>query len=103
MNIIVRNANDHGSRPPLQTWSETYVPEGYAWCPDEFTDIFYSTNPAGFVNIEIENDTVVVMTVNKEAYDAYVATHPTTDPKTDESDISVADMATAIREGVNEV
>lgn len=64
----------------MQTWSAKTLPEGYAWCPDEFYSVFYSTTPAGFVNITIEGDTVTAMEVNHAAYDAYVAANPPYEP-----------------------
>ena len=76
MYIIKINANADGSRPPLQTWNNPKPPNGYAVCPDEFYEAFYSTTPAGFVNITIENDTVTEMTVNQEALEAYLASIP---------------------------
>lgn len=65
-----------GSRSPLQTWEFPILPDGYAWCPDAFYDVFYSTDPAGFVEIEVTGDTVTAMTVNQAALDAYIAAHP---------------------------
>jgi hypothetical protein len=76
MYIIRIKANANGSRPALQTWSRETPPEGYAVCPDEFFSVFYSTEPAGFVNITVENDVVTVMAVNEEALDAYIASLP---------------------------
>ena len=76
MYIIRIKANANGSRPALQTWSRETPPEGYAGCPDEFYAVFYSTEPAGFVNITVENDVVTAMAVNEEALDAYIASHP---------------------------
>ena len=75
MYIIEKNANEYGGRAPLQTW-DWDLPEGYAWCPDEFYGVFYSTTPAGFVNIEVTGDTVTAMTVNQAALDAYIAANP---------------------------
>lgn len=76
MKIIRVKANDNGSRPPLQDWGLSTLPEGYAWCPDEMVEVFYNTSPAGFVNIAVENDTVIEITVNQEALDAYIASLP---------------------------
>lgn len=76
MYIIKRNAYENGIRPPLQTWSKPTPPEGYAFCPEEFFGVFYSTTPAGFVNITVENDVVTAMEVNQEALDAYIASLP---------------------------
>ena len=72
MYIILKEAYENGARPPLQSWSDVNPPEGYALCPNEFVDIFYSTNPAGFVNIQIEHNIVRAMEVNQEALDAYI-------------------------------
>lgn len=76
MKIILTEAYENGARPALQDWSGEKLPGGYAWCPNEFVGIFYSTDPAGFVNITVENDTVTAMSVNQAAYDAYVASLP---------------------------
>ena len=76
MKIIKVIANENGSRPPLQTWNSETLPKDYAWCPKEFEDVFYSTTPAGFVNITVEGDKVVGMTVNEEALDKYIAENP---------------------------
>ena len=76
MKIIRIAPNVNGARPPLQDWGYPELPNGFAWCPDEFVSIFYSTSPAGFVNIEIDNDIVVYMSVNEEALAEYVAGLP---------------------------
>lgn len=76
MYIIKIKANENGSRPPIQTWNKPALPDGYTICPDEFYGVFYSTTPAGFVNIAVENDTVIEMTVNEEALEAYIASIP---------------------------
>lgn len=95
MKIIKLIANESGSRPALQDWDFPTLPEGYAWCPDELTKIFYSTSPSGFVNITVENDTVTEMTINQEALDAYIAEHPVqpeVDPKPTTLDILEAQV-----------
>lgn len=80
MYIIKKIANTDGSRPPIQSWNHEVLPNGYAVCPDEFIDVFYSTDPAGFVNIAVENDVVTSMEVNQEALDAYLASLPEPEP-----------------------
>ena len=77
MKIIRLEANPSGSRPPIQDWSGTSLPEGYAYCPENFVELFYSTTPAGFVNIEVTDGTVSNMTINQEALDEYIASLPT--------------------------
>lgn len=80
MFIIKIDANANGSRPPMQSWNSATAPEGFALATDAQKDVFYSTTPAGFVNITVkeENGTKVIDTieVNQEARDAYKATLP---------------------------
>lgn len=80
MFIIRIEANPNGSRPPMQSWNSVTAPEGFALATDAQKDVFYSTTPAGFVNITVkeENGAKVVDTieVNQEALDAYKATLP---------------------------
>ena len=77
MKIIRLEANPSGSRPPIQDWNGQELPEGYAYCPENFVELFYSTTPAGFVDIEVTDGTVSNMTINQEALDAYIASLPT--------------------------
>ena len=80
MFIIRIEPNANGSRPPLQAWNSKTLPEGYAYMTDAQKDIFYSTTPAGFVKITIEEQNgvkhVSSIEVNQEALDAYKATLP---------------------------
>lgn len=76
MKIIKITPFENGSRPALQNWNHKTLPEGYAWCPDEFALVFYSTSPAGFVNIDIKNNIVVSMSLNSKALAEYVASLP---------------------------
>jgi len=80
MTIIRIQAEESGGRPGLQQWNAAEAPEGYALCPEEFHSVFYSTSPAGFVNITVEDGTVTEMVVNREALSAYVAEHPESEP-----------------------
>ena len=80
MFIIRIEANVNGSRPPLQSWNGATPPEGFALATDAQKDVFYSTIPAGFVNITVkeENGARIVDTieVNQESLDAFKATLP---------------------------
>lgn len=80
MYIIKKTANENGSRPPLQIWTKQSMPNGYAICPDEFYDIFYSTTPAGFVNITVDGDVVTSMEINQEALSEYIANNHNVEP-----------------------
>lgn len=71
MKIIRITSNANGSRPPLQDWQNPELPSGFAWCPDEFVDVFYSTSPAGFVNLSVKNESVVDMSINETALNEY--------------------------------
>lgn len=81
MKIILIEPYENGARPPLQDWNGKTLPDGYAWCPDSFIGVFYSTDPAGFVDITVANDTVTAMTVNQAALDAYLASLPEEEPE----------------------
>ena len=74
MNIIQINANENGGRPPMQSWHGE-PPAGYALVPDTLdTSAFYDC--MGFVTLELDGDTVIAMTGNQEALDAYKASLP---------------------------
>lgn len=105
MKIIKITANENGSRPAPQEWRRDSLPSGYAWCPDEFVSVFYSTSPAGFVDIKVEADNVTEMTVNGVALAEYIATHPEPEPKPDpEPEETIYDeLAAAYIEGVNSI
>jgi hypothetical protein len=79
----------------LQDWWEKELPEGYAWCPEEFEATFYAEKPAGFVHIVVDDGVVTAMTQNDEARAAYVAAHPTK-PKTAGAD-EVLDALLGVR------
>lgn len=76
MYIIKLETDEYGARQALLSWAHSTAPDGFAFCPDEFFGVFYSTTPAGFVNITVEGDTVTAMTVNQAALDAYIAANP---------------------------
>ena len=80
MFIIRIEANANGSRPPMQSWNSDIAPEGFALVTDAQKDVFYSTTPAGFVNITVKEENgakiVDMIEVNQEVLDAYKATLP---------------------------
>ena len=100
MKIIKITPHQNGSRPALQEWTGKILPKGYTWCPEEFVSVFYSTSPAGFVNIEVEGDTVIAMTVNEDALAEYVAGLPEPTEPT-EREPSTAEVLNALL-GVSE-
>ena len=105
MYLIKKITNTDGSCPPIQTWKKDAPPVGYAVCPEEFHAVFYSTSPAGFVNITVENDVVTSMEVNQEALDAYLASlpgpEPTPEPDDGDEPVTWNELAEAYKEGVN--
>ena len=94
MYIIQIQPSPSGSRPPLQFWSSETPPEGYAFLTDEQKDVFYSTIPAGFVNITVEEREgakyVNTIAVNQEALDAFKATLP--DPADSAKSVKIAEI-----------
>ena len=97
MFIIQIEANPSGSRPPLQSWNSATLPDGYAFLTDEQKDIFYSTTPAGFVNITVEEQEgikyVSSIEVNQDALDAFKATLP--DPADSAKSSKIAEIKQA--------
>lgn len=74
MLIIRIQANENGSRPPIQEWPMRSIPDGYAAIPAAVcTDVFYKSN--GFVNLDVSDadgwSVVVAMTKNTEAWEAW--------------------------------
>lgn len=71
--------------PPIQTWNGPAAPDGWAAFPEEFYDIFYPPDKqaAGFVDITVEDGVVTACTWNEEAYQAYIASLPESEPETD--------------------
>lgn len=69
---------------------------------EEFAEVFYSTRPAGFVHITVEENEVIACTINQEALDAWIAAHPDEPEPAEEPDMW-DEMAAAIAEGVNAV
>lgn len=82
---IIRNKQDeHGRYTTFQTWNGDTIPDNCFMCPGSFKDIFFSTNPGGFVDITVDKDNVITnMTVNTEAYNAYLASLPELEPEPD--------------------
>lgn len=106
MYIITINTQENGGRPALQTWDELIPPEGYALCPEEYYAVFYSTSPAGFVNIKVEDGVVTAMEVNQEALDLYIAENPIVEksPTQAKTDVAIVydEMAEAYLNGVQD-
>lgn len=72
--IIQREANEFGSRSN-QTWSGLFPPDGYVWVTEE--DIMNIYVPfMGFVDLEVDGDTVIKMTGNQELLDKWKNEHP---------------------------
>ena len=77
MFIIKITPDANGSRPPLQSWNKPAPPDGYALIDDERAKVFYSTSPAGFVNLTVSEDGIVIgIEINKDALAAYQTTLP---------------------------
>lgn len=92
---------ESGCRPPVQLWNLDTPPEGYAMCTQDQSDVFYSTNPGGFVDIttkENEDGILVVDTikVNEKALEAYKDTLP--DPLPGAKDSQIQNIKQACEE-----
>lgn len=118
--IIKLEPSATGSRPPIQSWSGTSIPEGYIEVP-EGVDTSAIQDYMGFVDLTLDEDGALTsITGNEERYRAYLASlppEPEPEPtmedrvsvlETDKADrTEVQDvwdsMATAYTEGVNMV
>lgn len=64
--------------PPILSWDNPTLPDGWAQFPEDFYDVFYPPGKllAGFVDITVEDGVVTACTWNEEAYQAYLEEHP---------------------------
>ena len=76
--IIPIAANEDGGRSNMQTWNGATPPDGYLWCDEQYVDTYCQAK--GFVNLEVDGDTVTNMTVNQAAIDKWNAEHPEPEP-----------------------
>lgn len=76
--IIPSAVNEDGGRSNMQTWNGATLPDGYYWCDEQYVDVYCQAK--GFVNIEVDGDTVTAMTVNQEALDKWNTEHPDPEP-----------------------
>ena len=75
MRILAKTTSKNGGYSVIQTWPGPMPPEGYVIVPDTLdTSVFYEF--LGFVDLTIEGDTVIAMTGNQAALDAYKASLP---------------------------
>lgn len=94
MHILSRKLSENGGYSVIQTWPGDVPPEGYVIVPDTLdTSVFYEF--LGFVDLTIEGDTVIAMTGNQAALDAYKASlpEPTPPPPTTEERIAALEAA----------
>lgn len=88
MNIIKLEPSATGSRPPIQSWSGTGIPEGYIEVP-EGVDTSAMQDYMGFVDLTLDEDGVLTgITGNDEAYQAYLdSLPPETEPEPTDTDV----------------
>ena len=111
MNIITKTAYENSGYPPIQSWDNLAIPDGYAVWPDSVDAAdYYAYN--GFVTLTVEQvdgvDTVTKYEPNVEAWEAWKATLPPDPPEPepepgDDDYVTYSELAAAIREGVNSV
>lgn len=88
MFIIRIDANENGSRPPIQSWNKTAPPSGYALVACD-TAPFYEYR--GFVDLTLDGVVCTGMVGNQAALDAYLAALPEAEPEP-EADPTVDDL-----------
>ena len=92
--IIPSAANEDGGRSNMQTWNGATPPDGYLWCDEQYVDTYCQAK--GFVNLEVDGDTVTNMTVNQTALDKWNAEHPEPEPTPQELEPSTDDVLNAL-------
>lgn len=97
MQILQKAPLENGGYSVIQTWPGNVPPEGYVIVPDTLdTSVFYEF--LGFVDLTIEGDTVIAMTGNQAALDAYKASlpEPVDPPPTTEERIAALESENAM-------
>ena len=80
MNIIRLEPSPTGSRPPIQSWSGTGIPEGYIEVP-EGVGTSAMQDYMGFVDLTLDEDgTLTAITGNEERHRAYLDNLPPEEP-----------------------
>ena len=79
MTIIRMTANPSGAYPSPQDWLDEEIPEGFAVIPLEI-DLRGFYDARGFVIPSFVGQSLTGYTVNQEALDAWIASHPAPDP-----------------------
>lgn len=92
--IIPSAVNEDGGRSNMQTWNGATPPDGYLWCDEQYVDTYHQAK--GFVNLEVDGDTVTAMTVNQEALDKWDAEHPEPEPEPVEPEPTTDDIVNAL-------
>ena len=97
MQILQKAPLENGGYSVIQTWTGDAPPEGYVIVPDTLdTSVFYEF--LGFVDLTIEGDTVIAMTGNQAALDAYKASlpEPVDPPTTTEERVAALESENAM-------
>lgn len=80
MQVILKETSQNGAYASPHSWDDEVLPDqNHAWIPDEL-DLTEFFRYKGFVTLSIEDDVVTAITLNQEAYDAWLAEHPEPDP-----------------------
>lgn len=96
MFIIQNQINRNGSYPPILAWEYDNIPDGWLEFPQEFYSVFYNPEKdyKGFVNLEINEDNKIInVTWNDEAYEAYLSEQPDPTIKAKENKIEELSQA----------
>ncbi|NCB52292.1 MAG: hypothetical protein EOM54_10475 [Clostridia bacterium] len=96
MNIINFTPNPSGGYPPIQTWSGSTPPEGYA---EVVCDIDKFQEFRGFVTLTVEDGGVTGFAGNQTALDTYLAEYPDLEkPEPKATDTEVLDILLGVGE-----
>lgn len=102
MKIIRITPDANGAYPALQYWQNGVIPDGYAQWPDSLsTEDFDTYN--GFVILTVARGRVVSYEVNHEAWEMWTPAPEPEPPSPGGEYVTYAELAKAIREGVNAV
>lgn len=103
MKIIEKTPAENGAYPPLQDWPGLVPPESHYKWPDTLdTADYYAYN--GFVTLTIIRGMVQSYQPNVEAWETWKESlPPEPEPEPEPEYVTYAELAEAIREGVNAV
>ena len=86
MYILRDTPNSEGQYPAIQQTTQPVPPAGYVWWPDGLDQAEF-IQYLGFIVPIVKRKTVASYTVNMEAYNNWVETHPDPEPEPTDTEI----------------